>query len=926
MKQKTNTISRAARWLVTLLAVINCATVVAQSTDPIVTGYTHTSGTAGNKGETSSMLVDGDMTTKWCVSHFTPSASNPIFIEFNSAEAFIPTGYVLTTGGDAGTSKGRNPKSWVIKAKLNYDDAWTTIATVTNDGVLQDVNTTDYEFTIDNNKVYKFFRFEVTAIKGGTTHTFQLTEFQFRGYRQLVTLSGSQNYTAQDGNILTGSTWGTLTIADGASVTLRDVTIEGGIVCAGTATITLEGTNSVTGANQKAGIQVGAPGTTLTIRGDGALTATGGSSSAGIGLSKAWEVDVSGGDIVIEGGTITAIGDYMGAGIGTGAAYKGSVTLGDITIKGGTVTANRGDDTDAYGIGAGFIYYNASLSIGSLRIYDTIDKVDASSFSKGITYMHGEDDVTANASDYFSIMVGGSRRIIAPKDDTDYTINIASGIEHGTISCAATAKYLDKVTITATPTLGCRLVSLTVKDAQNNEVEISDNSFFMPNCNVTISAAFEQGVHGTTEFKWFHYKEEYDEEKESIYDGVTTVNIQKETSYYIRKYHNSYDYNSFRSEDYSYETYIPCAGVTGTISDYSESYFRLDYHGEEGFYDITMTDLGNDRWSVSIQKTVPVVDNIPDQNYTGSAITPEPLVLIGSLNIAKGTDYDYSYEANTNVGTAKVIVTFKGTYASFGSVEKTFNIRMASSDEDKILTDDMAYTQTCYLNVPSATYSKTIGTEQVGKYQAWLVPFDYTITETDLQKFSFYKINMIANAPSGSGNATDQAMVLLTKFSAGAVLRANTPYVYKPLKAVTNYAFTAESATLKTMNTDVVLKTETAEDIYSFYATYDNTTATAAAPFYYVDGDGIVSYGNDATVNPYRWVIRKTDKNGDTPATAPQMRFIDGEGLTIGVRGDANGDGSVSVTDIGVIVDIILGINNNNNAGSRKLQQQVEPQ
>ena len=39
--------------------------------------------------------------------------------------------------------------------------------------------------------------------------------------------------------------------------------------------------------------------------------------------------------------------------------------------------------------------------------------------------------------------------------------------------------------------------------------------------------------------------------------------------------------------------------------------------------------------------------------------------------------------------------------------------------------------------------------------------------------------------------------------------------------------------------------------------------------------------------------------------------------------GDANGDGKITVTDIGVIVDIILG---KTSAGSRKMQQEVEPQ
>ena len=161
------------------------------------------------------------------------------------------------------------------------------------------------------------------------------------------TLSGSESYEAQNGDVLTGTTSGTVTIANNAKITLSDVTITGGIVCAGTAEITLVGMNSVTGASQKAGIQVGGSFTTLTIKGNGSLTANGGDQSAGIGLSRAWKPanDVIGGDIIIEGGDITANGsvnNQWGAGIGTGVIYYGNgsaktARIGNITIKGGSV-------------------------------------------------------------------------------------------------------------------------------------------------------------------------------------------------------------------------------------------------------------------------------------------------------------------------------------------------------------------------------------------------------------------------------------------------------------------------------------------------------------------------------------------------------------------------------------------------------------
>ena len=492
------------------------------------------------------------------------------------------------------------------------------------------------------------------------------------------TLSDSESYTAQNGDVLTGSTSGTVTIANNAKITLSDVTITGGIVCEGTAEITLAGTNSVGNTwYSSAGIQIGSSGTTLTIKGNGSLTANGGSQSAGIGLSRAWDVDATGGDIVIEGGTVTASG---GNGIGIGNVGNGKTAHMDgIIIKGGTVNAR---------LGKGYIYNGSTATIGTLKIYDGIEKVDASAITESVTYMHvdgnTETDVTASASTYFTITEDGDRRIIEKKDNTDYTITIADNSENGTIACAATtAKYGEKITITATPDFGYRLSRLVVKDAENNDVASTGNTFFMPKSDVTVSAVFEQGTHGTTEFAWGYSGPDSFVTEATIYDGVTTVELQQGKSYriykYDYKYDNEYSYRKFHLDNDVYAASIPYTGGTGVFPEKGNATnFRVPYDGEIGFYDITMNDAGGGKWSVSILKTVAVMDAVPDQTYTGSEITPEPLVMAGSLNLTKGTDYEYSYTNNTNVGTAKVIATFQGDYVSLGSVEKEFTIVKAT--------------------------------------------------------------------------------------------------------------------------------------------------------------------------------------------------------------------------------------------------------
>ena len=153
----------------------------------------------------------------------------------------------------------------------------------------------------------------------------------------LSKLSGP--YTAQYGDVLSGETDQTVTIASGATVTLKDATIYGGIVCSGNANIILVGSNSVTGPDGMAGVQA-AFGCTLTISGSGSLEASGGSNGAGIGSGYLDNC----GAITISGGTVTATGGAYAAGIGSG--YVGG--CGDITIGSGItrVTAIKGLGAD----------------------------------------------------------------------------------------------------------------------------------------------------------------------------------------------------------------------------------------------------------------------------------------------------------------------------------------------------------------------------------------------------------------------------------------------------------------------------------------------------------------------------------------------------------------------------------------------------
>ena len=177
---------------------------------------------------------------------------------------------------------------------------------------------------------------------------------------KLTAESTAEFATATDGMTITGALAEgvnvKVSIADGATVTLDGVTINGvdnmsyqwaGINCLGDATIILSGTNTVKGFySDYPGIYV-PENKTVTIQGSGSLTASSSDISGvgGAGIGSGYQLAC--GNITIMGGSITAMGSSGAAGIGSG--NNGS--CGNITITGGTINASAGNG--AAGIGSG---------------------------------------------------------------------------------------------------------------------------------------------------------------------------------------------------------------------------------------------------------------------------------------------------------------------------------------------------------------------------------------------------------------------------------------------------------------------------------------------------------------------------------------------------------------------------------------------
>ena len=131
----------------------------------LFTGFTATAGTEVDNAFVYGNMVDGDLSSSFHV--FT----SPAYVEFNSDDPIIPKGYIFNTY----SASNWKPTGWVLKAKANTADEWTTLSS--NSGSL--ASGQEFQYACDNsgNNAYKYFRFEVS----NSNDNIWLTEIRLYG-------------------------------------------------------------------------------------------------------------------------------------------------------------------------------------------------------------------------------------------------------------------------------------------------------------------------------------------------------------------------------------------------------------------------------------------------------------------------------------------------------------------------------------------------------------------------------------------------------------------------------------------------------------------------------------------------------------------------------------------------------------------------
>ncbi|MCR5159630.1 MAG: dockerin type I repeat-containing protein [Prevotella sp.] len=303
--------------------------------------------------------------------------SSPDYAECGTAGTIIINGGQVTATG--GTDDSNALYAGIGRGLNGPDDGQLTLGWTLESDYLQANSYDAGTVTFAQGKFFAVYTegTKITPENIATANGKKLVPWFEPGTIDLSALTSDRK--ARNGDLVTGRLSGNykISIADGATVTLRDVTINGvsefdddysrlyewaGISCEGDATIILEGENTVKGFfAYYPGIHV-PEGKTLTIKGDGSLDA----SSNEFAVSIDGAIDIGGaagigggymlscGNIVIEGGTITATGGELAAGIGSGCSAGETVSAcGNITITGGTVTASSTKEAAGIGCGSG---------------------------------------------------------------------------------------------------------------------------------------------------------------------------------------------------------------------------------------------------------------------------------------------------------------------------------------------------------------------------------------------------------------------------------------------------------------------------------------------------------------------------------------------------------------------------------------------
>lgn len=200
------------------------------------------------------------------------------------------------------------------------------------------------------------------------------------------------------------------------------------------------------------------------------------------------------------------------------------------------------------------------------------------------------------------------------------------------------------------------------------------------------------------------------------------------------------------------------------------------------------------------------------------------------------------------------------------------------------------------VNAEKVTYTRTFEERVVGKFQTWYVPFDYTISEKDLENFKFYKIHLISAANQIGGEVTNNTAiyVYVQEVGANTKLTGNRPYVLKAKNALTDFVFEVNNTKLYAKDNSSRLHVETTDFNYDFYGNYEDYSGAPQYTWYTLNKDGqLQGNSSTATLRSYRWYIKATARGENDDYAKPNIFIVEGDGDTDGISNAQAVDGEI---------------------------------
>lgn len=254
-------------------------------------------------------------------------------------------------------------------------------------------------------------------------------------------------------------------------------------------------------------------------------------------------------------------------------------------------------------------------------------------------------------------------------------------------------------------------------------------------------------------------------------------------------------------------------------------------------------------------------DVIPEQAYTGSAITPEVTGKFNGTALVLGTDFDVEYTSNTDKGTATVTVAGKGNFTS--EITLTFVIGDSALEKAKAAREAL---ETKYASVLTGTLASTVTKLDVVTENGSVITWASNNTVIKVEKDG--TVTILAAE-------TDQEVTLTATISYGDV----SPE-YATFKFVVKAAEKIEEKTIQEM-----IAAEVSETYFTVTGIVRNITNTTYGNFELVDL-------NDSSISIYVYGLL-TGKGGQNKQFST-LGIVEGDTLTlVGKRGTSNNSAQI---------------------------------